>query len=429
MRSVPATCWLVAPRLDSRMMRARSANACPIVWRRADRVSVSRSSSLTTSVAVRRPRVAVGRLHPRSNGKLKDISRHFRGRTRVRAMPTSAQIDDIGLLPAGQDAAEAFCRVVDAAYERRSAAVTSNLHRAGSDAIMPKPLATGAVDCLLRRAHLVLTRAPPTASRRPRPAAECSPWPDPTRSSGGRPPGVSMATHREVFATVDKPSALVAPAEGRAVADLERLGRLADILALGEQPLPIPQLPADLLGRVLPALHGSSWPGRPWWNPHTTRPGSGGRVTGRGRGAGVGLRGASSVAAAIILPNPWWSAATSRDPPSRERRPPMPGDTHHDHLRAGTLPRLVGLPERDAEADHPDVGEGLSTFDAVDPRQAPARGGRPASQPRTKPFLSGSRDLDRAPPGPTSSRPPSPAGPIGGPMRDGTPSGSGSPTA
>ncbi len=37
-------------------------------------------------------------------------------------------VDDIGMLPAGQDAAEAFYRVVDAAYERRSVAVTSNLH-------------------------------------------------------------------------------------------------------------------------------------------------------------------------------------------------------------------------------------------------------------------------------------------------------------
>jgi DNA replication protein DnaC len=37
-------------------------------------------------------------------------------------------VDDIGMLPAGQEAAEAFYRVVDAAYERRSVAVTSNIH-------------------------------------------------------------------------------------------------------------------------------------------------------------------------------------------------------------------------------------------------------------------------------------------------------------
>ena len=66
-------------------------------------------------------------------------------------------IDDIGMLPAGQDAAEAFYRVVDAAYERHSVAVTSNLHPAGFDTIMPQTLATAAVDRLLHHAHLVLT--------------------------------------------------------------------------------------------------------------------------------------------------------------------------------------------------------------------------------------------------------------------------------
>jgi hypothetical protein len=34
------------------------------------------------------------------------------------ALPTSAQVDDIGMLPAGQDAAEAFYRVIDAALPR-----------------------------------------------------------------------------------------------------------------------------------------------------------------------------------------------------------------------------------------------------------------------------------------------------------------------
>jgi hypothetical protein len=37
-------------------------------------------------------------------------------------------VDDIGMLPAGQDAAEAFYRITDAAYERRSVAVNSNIH-------------------------------------------------------------------------------------------------------------------------------------------------------------------------------------------------------------------------------------------------------------------------------------------------------------
>jgi DNA replication protein DnaC len=67
-------------------------------------------------------------------------------------------VDDIGMLPAGQEAAEAFYRVVDAAYERRSVAVTSNLHLSGFDSIMPKTLATATVDRLLHHAHLVTTK-------------------------------------------------------------------------------------------------------------------------------------------------------------------------------------------------------------------------------------------------------------------------------
>ena len=66
-------------------------------------------------------------------------------------------IDDIGMLPSGQAAAEAFYRLVDAAYERRSLAVTSNLHPSGFDTIMPKTLATAAVDRLLHHAHVIVT--------------------------------------------------------------------------------------------------------------------------------------------------------------------------------------------------------------------------------------------------------------------------------
>jgi DNA replication protein DnaC len=66
-------------------------------------------------------------------------------------------IDDIGQLPTGQDAAEAFYRVIDAAYERRSVAVTSNLHPSGFDTIMPKGFATATVDRLMHHAHIVVT--------------------------------------------------------------------------------------------------------------------------------------------------------------------------------------------------------------------------------------------------------------------------------
>jgi DNA replication protein DnaC len=66
-------------------------------------------------------------------------------------------IDDIGLLPVGPDAAEGLYRLVDAAYEKRSVAISSNLHPAAFDELMPKTLATATVDRLLHHAHVVLT--------------------------------------------------------------------------------------------------------------------------------------------------------------------------------------------------------------------------------------------------------------------------------
>lgn len=66
-------------------------------------------------------------------------------------------VDDIGMLPASHDAAEAFYRVVDACYERRSLAITSNIHPSGFDTLLPATLATATVDRLLHHAHLVET--------------------------------------------------------------------------------------------------------------------------------------------------------------------------------------------------------------------------------------------------------------------------------
>jgi DNA replication protein DnaC len=66
-------------------------------------------------------------------------------------------VDDIGLLPVAPDAAEGLYRLVDAAYEKRSIAVSSNLHPAAFDELMPKTLATATVDRLLHHAHLCQT--------------------------------------------------------------------------------------------------------------------------------------------------------------------------------------------------------------------------------------------------------------------------------
>jgi DNA replication protein DnaC len=66
-------------------------------------------------------------------------------------------IDDIGLLPVSNDTAEALYRVVDAAYETRSLAISSNLHPSGFDELMPKTIANATVDRLMHHAHIVLT--------------------------------------------------------------------------------------------------------------------------------------------------------------------------------------------------------------------------------------------------------------------------------
>lgn len=66
-------------------------------------------------------------------------------------------VDDIGMLPTGQAEGEALYRLMDAAYERRSVAVTSNIHPSGFDTIMPKALAIPTVDRLLHHAHVIIT--------------------------------------------------------------------------------------------------------------------------------------------------------------------------------------------------------------------------------------------------------------------------------
>ena len=66
-------------------------------------------------------------------------------------------VDDIGLLPVSPDAAEGLYRLVDAAYEKRSVAISSNLHPSGFDELMPRTLATATVDRLMHHAHLCQT--------------------------------------------------------------------------------------------------------------------------------------------------------------------------------------------------------------------------------------------------------------------------------
>lgn len=66
-------------------------------------------------------------------------------------------VDDIGLLAVAPDAAEGLYRLVDAAYEKRSIGISSNLHPGSFDELMPKTLATATVDRLLHHAHVCQT--------------------------------------------------------------------------------------------------------------------------------------------------------------------------------------------------------------------------------------------------------------------------------
>jgi DNA replication protein DnaC len=68
-----------------------------------------------------------------------------------------AVVDDIGLLPVSADAAEGLYRLVDAAYEKRSVAISSNLHPSGLDQLMDKTIADALVDRLLHHAHVIVT--------------------------------------------------------------------------------------------------------------------------------------------------------------------------------------------------------------------------------------------------------------------------------
>ena len=66
-------------------------------------------------------------------------------------------IDDIGLLPVSDAGAQGLYRIIEAAYEKTSIALSSNIHPAKFDQLMPKTIATAAVDRLLHHAHMITT--------------------------------------------------------------------------------------------------------------------------------------------------------------------------------------------------------------------------------------------------------------------------------
>ena len=79
--------------------------------------------------------------------------------------------DDVGLLPVSSVACEALLRVIDATYEKRSIAISSNIHPSGFDELMPKSLATATFDRLLHPAQVLSPTAKAATGSPKRPPA------------------------------------------------------------------------------------------------------------------------------------------------------------------------------------------------------------------------------------------------------------------
>lgn len=129
--------------------------------------------------------------------------------SKVRARITRADlivVDDIGVLPAGQAAAEAFYRLVDTTYERRSLAVTSYLHPAGFDTFTPKTLATATVDRLLHHAQVITTEGTTMRLAEATAGRGVVPWPNPAGRSTDRRQGDQLSAHREIPMSLDSPA-------------------------------------------------------------------------------------------------------------------------------------------------------------------------------------------------------------------------------
>ena len=134
-------------------------------------------------------------------------------------------VDDIGLLPVAADAAEGLYRLIDAAYEKRSVAISSNLHPSGFDELMPKTQATATVHpAPAPRTHLPDQRRqrathPGTSRQGVSPLTE-APWsvvaPAPLGQIPWPPPGSSHDRHRAGLMTATGQFLLALDNRGRA---------------------------------------------------------------------------------------------------------------------------------------------------------------------------------------------------------------------
>ena len=135
-----------APQGEPRRLRAvRDREDVPPRSPRPSRRRTRPARRLVHPRRPRRPDPPPPRRRHRHQSHRPDPARRSRRRRRHRAAAGRA------------DAAEGLYRLVDAAYEKRSVAISSNLHPAGFDELMPKTLATATVDRLLHHAHVCQT--------------------------------------------------------------------------------------------------------------------------------------------------------------------------------------------------------------------------------------------------------------------------------
>jgi DNA replication protein DnaC len=108
-------------------------------------------------------------------------------------------VDDIGLLPVSHYAAEGLYRIVDAAYEKHSIALSSNSHPAGFDELMPKTLATAPSTGSSTTPTSAKPAATRSASPKPSPGKESTPSPEPPDGQPRQQVGRSVGHHRALL--------------------------------------------------------------------------------------------------------------------------------------------------------------------------------------------------------------------------------------
>jgi hypothetical protein len=108
---------------------------------------------------------------------------------------------EIGMLPVGLDAAEAFYRVIDAAYERRSVAVTSNLQSPRTCTLPASP--PSCARPWPPPPSIGFSTTPTSSSPKVHPNGSPTPRRHGGHAPGLNPPGDQLSAHPEILMSVD----------------------------------------------------------------------------------------------------------------------------------------------------------------------------------------------------------------------------------